>query len=456
MRVRRAAGVAGQADDGPGLELVEHQVDPLRALPVTHARQPRWVWGIPYAGRACGRLPGSRIRPMSNEFPLFALSEEHQAIREAVRDRVRRPRSRRTPPRSTRTAATPRRPPTALQPADFHAPHVPEEYGGAGADALATVHRDRGGRPGLRELVSLIPAVNKLGSLPVMLAGSEELKKKYLTPVAAGEGGFSYCLSEPEAGSDAVGDEDPGRPRRRRLGAQRREALDHQRRRLRVLHGDGGDRPRRSARKGISAFVVEKSDEGVSFGAPEKKLGIKGSPTREVYLDNVRIPADRMIGAEGTGFETAMRTLDHTRVTIAAQAVGVAQGALDYALGYAKERQQFGKPIAEFQGLQFLLADMGMKVEAARQLTYAAAGRSERGDADLTFFGAAAKCFASDVAMEVTTNAVQVLGGYGYTRDYPVERMMRDAKITQIYEGTNQVQRIVMARQLLAGVQSEL
>ncbi len=204
--------------------------------------------------------------------------------------------------------------------------------------------------------------------------------------------------------------------------------------------------------KGISAFVVEKSDPGVSFGAPEKKLGIKGSPTREVYLDRVRIPADRMIGAEGTGFETAMKTLDHTRVTIAAQAVGVAQGALDYALGYAQERQQFGHAIAEFQGLQFLLADMGMKIEAARQMTYAAAGRSERGDKDLTFFGAAAKCFASDVAMEVTTNAVQVLGGYGYTRDYPVERMMRDAKITQIYEGTNQVQRVVMARQLLKGL----
>ena len=207
---------------------------------------------------------------------------------------------------------------------------------------------------------------------------------------------------------------------------------------------------------GISAFVVERSDAGVSFGAPEKKLGIKGSPTREVYLDKVRIPADRMIGEEGSGFTTAMQTLDHTRVTIAAQAVGVAQGALDYALHYAKERQQFGKAIADFQGLQFMLADMGMKVEAARQMTYAAAGRSERGDDDLTFFGAAAKCFASDVAMEVTVNAVQVLGGYGFTRDYPVERMMRDAKITQIYEGTNQVQRIVMARQLLAGVQSNL
>jgi alkylation response protein AidB-like acyl-CoA dehydrogenase len=302
---------------------------------------------------------------------------------------------------------------------------------------------------------SLIPAVNKLGSLPVMISGSEELKATYLTRLAAGEGGFSYCLSEPEAGSDAAamkcravrdGDDwvlDGVKRWITNAGVSEFYTV------MAVTDPDQGAR-------GISAFVVEKSDEGVSFGAKEKKLGIKGSPTREVYLDSVRIPGDRMIGAEGTGFETAMKTLDHTRVTIAAQAVGVAQGALDFALGYARERQQFGKPIAEFQGLQFLLADMGMKVEAARQLTYAAAGRSERGDDDLTFFGAAAKCFASDVAMEVTTNAVQVLGGYGYTRDYPVERMMRDAKITQIYEGTNQVQRIVIARQLLAGVQSEL
>jgi alkylation response protein AidB-like acyl-CoA dehydrogenase len=342
----------------------------------------------------------------------------------------------------------------ALLAADFHAPHVPEEYGGAGADALATVLV-------IEEVAracvssSLIPAVNKLGSLPVQLAGSEELKKHYLGALARGEGGFSYCLSEPEAGSDAAA------MRTRAV----RDGEDW------VLHGtkrwisNAGESefytvlavtdPEKRTR-GISAFVVEKSDAGVSFGAPEKKLGIKGSPTREVYLDNVRVPADRMIGEEGTGFELAMRTLDHTRVTIAAQAVGVAQGALDYALEYAKERQQFGKSISDFQGLQFLLADMGMKVEAARQMTYAAAGRSERGDADLTFFGAAAKCFASDVAMQVTVDAVQVLGGYGYTKDYPVERMMRDAKITQIYEGTNQVQRIVMARQLLAGIQSQV
>jgi alkylation response protein AidB-like acyl-CoA dehydrogenase len=394
---------------------------------------------------------------MSSDFPLYALSEEHQAIREAVRAVC----DAKVAPFAAdvdENARYPQEAHDALLASDFHAPHVPEEYGGAGADALATVIV-------IEEVAracvssSLIPAVNKLGSLPVLISGSEELKAKYLGLLATGAGGFSYCLSEPDAGSDAVG-------MKTRAVLDRGSDGDHY-----ILNGvkrwitNAGvsefytvmavtDASLRS--KGISAFVVEKSDPGVSFGAPEKKLGIKGSPTREVYLDNVRIPADRMIGAEGTGFETAMRTLDHTRVTIAAQAVGVAQGALDYALGYAQERQQFSKPIAEFQGLQFLLADMGMKVEAARQLTYAAAGRSERGDADLTFFGAAAKCFASDVAMEVTTNAVQVLGGYGYTRDYPVERMMRDAKITQIYEGTNQVQRIVMARQLLAGVQSEL
>ncbi|TYL52029.1 acyl-CoA dehydrogenase [Nocardioides sp. BGMRC 2183] len=387
---------------------------------------------------------------MGNDFTSYGLSEEHRAIREAVRalcdDKV-------TPYAAVvdEEARYPQEAHDALVAADFHAPHVPEAYGGAGADALATcIVIEEVARACVSS--SLIPAVNKLGSLPVQLGGSEELKQTYLSRLAAGEGGFSYCLSEPDAGSDAA--------------AQKTRAVrdgDHY-----VLNGvkrwitNAGvsefytvlastDPDARS--RGITAFVVEKSDQGVSFGAPEKKLGIKGSPTREVYLDNVRIPASRMIGAEGEGFELAMRTLDHTRVTIAAQAVGVAQGALDYALGYVQERQQFGRPIADFQGLQFLLADMGMKVEAARQLTYAAAAKSERGDADLTFFGASAKCIASDVAMEVTTNAVQALGGYGYTRDYPVERMMRDAKITQIYEGTNQVQRIVAARQLLQGVQ---
>ncbi|BDD72609.1 MULTISPECIES: acyl-CoA dehydrogenase [Streptomyces] len=381
----------------------------------------------------------------SADFDLYRPSEEHDMLRDAVRSLAEA----KIAPYAAAVDEEARFPQEALDALtanDLHAVHVPEEYGGAGADALATVIV-------IEEVAracassSLIPAVNKLGSLPVILSGSEELKKKYMTPLAKGDGMFSYCLSEPDAGSDAA-------------GMKTRAVRDGD---FWVLNGvkrwitNAGvseyytvmavtDPDKRS--KGISAFVVEKSDEGVSFGAPEKKLGIKGSPTREVYLDNVRIPADRMIGAEGTGFATAMKTLDHTRITIAAQALGIAQGALDYAKGYVKERKQFGKPIADFQGIQFMLADMAMKIEAARQLTYAAAAKSQRGDSDLTFQGAAAKCFASDVAMEVTTDAVQLLGGYGYTRDYPVERMMRDAKITQIYEGTNQVQRIVMARNL--------
>jgi alkylation response protein AidB-like acyl-CoA dehydrogenase len=213
--------------------------------------------------------------------------------------------------------------------------------------------------------------------------------------------------------------------------------------------------PDRGAR-GISAFVVEKADPGVSFGALEKKLGIKGSPTRTVILSDARIPADRIIGAPGTGFKTALATLDHTRITIAAQALGIAQGALDYAIGYIKERRQFGQAIADFQGIQFMLADMAMRLEASRQLTYHAAALSEQAMTgakvpNLTFVSSACKTMASDTAMSVTTDAVQLLGGYGYVSDYPVERMMRDAKITQIYEGTNQVQRMVMARQLLKG-----
>ncbi|WP_380279049.1 acyl-CoA dehydrogenase family protein [Kitasatospora purpeofusca] len=379
------------------------------------------------------------------DFDLFRISEEHEMLRAAVRSLAEA----KIAPFAADVDEQGRFPQEALDALrgnDLHAVHVPEEFGGAGADALATVIV-------IEEVArvcassSLIPAVNKLGSLPVQLSGSPELKAKYLGALARGEGMFSYCLSEPEAGSDAA-------------GMRTRAVRDGD---FWVLNGvkrwitNAGvsefytvmavtDPEKRS--KGISAFVVEKGDAGVSFGAPERKLGIKGSPTREVYFDNVRIPVDRMIGAEGTGFATAMRTLDHTRVTIAAQALGIAQGALDYAKGYVGERRQFGKPIGDFQGVQFMLADMAMKLEAARQLTYAAAARSQRGDGDLTFFGAAAKCFASDAAMEITTDAVQLLGGYGYTRDYPLERMMRDAKITQIYEGTNQIQRIVMARNL--------
>ncbi len=390
-------------------------------------------------------------RGMSSDFPAFALSPEHQALRESVRaladDKIA--------PHAAKVdeaAQFPQEAHDALVKADLHAIHIPEAYGGPGADAIATaIVIEEVARACASS--SLIPAVNKLGTVPLLLAGSEELKTRYLKPVASGAAMFCYALSEPEAGSDAAA------MKTRAVRDGENFVLNGTKR---WITNAGVSRyytvmavtDPAAAAAGISAFVVEKDDPGFSFGAPEHKLGIKGSPTRELYFDNCVIPADRMIGAEGSGFHTALATLDHTRITIAAQALGIAQGALDYAIGYVKERRQFGRAVAEFQGIQFMLADMAMKLEAARQLTYAAAARSERAmlgepAADLTFMSSACKCFASDVAMDVTTEAVQLLGGYGYVNDYPVERMMRDAKITQIYEGTNQIQRVVMARQLL-------
>jgi alkylation response protein AidB-like acyl-CoA dehydrogenase len=385
---------------------------------------------------------------------MYAVGEEHELLRQTARELAEA----KIAPFAADVDAASRFPAEALAAltgASLHAVHIPEAYGGEGADALAAVIV-------IEEVAracassSLIPAVNKLGTVPLLLSGSEDLKRRYLTPVARGEALFSYALSEAGAGSDAA--------------SMRTTA---------VRDGDwwvlNGTKmwitnagvsqyytvmavtdPAKGAR-GISAFVVEKTDPGVSFGEPEKKLGIKGSPTRTVILEDTRIPADRIIGAEGTGFKTALATLDHTRITIAAQALGIAQGALDYAVGYVKERRQFGQAVADFQGVQFMLADMAMKLAAARQLTYHAAALSELAMAgarvpSLTFISAACKTLASDTAMAVTTDAVQLLGGYGYVRDYPVERMMRDAKITQIYEGTNQIQRVVMARQLLRGL----
>jgi alkylation response protein AidB-like acyl-CoA dehydrogenase len=372
------------------------------------------------------------------------IDEEYEALRESVRALA----TKKIAPFAKAVDEESRFPQEAyeaLQSADLAAAHVDSKYGGQGADALATVII-------IEEVArvcgssSLIPAVNKLGSLPIILAGSDELKEKYLTQLAKGKG-FSYCLSESEAGSDAA--------------AMKTKA---------VKNGDdwviSGSKKWISnagfsdfytvlaqtdstlGAKGITAFVIEKSDSGVSFGAHEKKMGFRGSPTREVYFDDVKISDDRRLGQIGSGFALAMQTLDHTRITIAAQALGIAQGAFEVATKYSHERKQFGKEIFDFQGVQFMLADMAMNIAAARSLTYAAAVKSERGEKDLTFFSAAAKCFATDVAMKVTTDAVQVLGGYGYVSDYPVERMMRDAKLTQIYEGTNQVQRVVMARHL--------
>jgi len=388
---------------------------------------------------------------MSTDIAAYALSEEHQALRESVRQLAED----KIAPYAAEVDEQSRFPQEAhdaLVKADLHAVHIPEAYGGAGGDALAAVIV-------IEEIArvcassSLIPAVNKLGTVPLLLAGSEDVKRCYLPHVAAGEAMFSYALSEPEAGSDAaamrtraVRDGDTYR-----LNGTKRWITNAG---ISAYYTVMAVTEPGAGAQGISAFVIESGDAGFSLGAPEHKLGIKGSPTRELYFDNCVIPADRLIGEEGSGFRTALATLDHTRITIAAQALGIAQGALDYAAGYVKERKQFGQAIAEFQGIQFMLADMAMQVEAARQLTYAAAARSERamnGEQvpDLTFMSSACKCYASDVAMQVTTDAVQLLGGYGYVSDYPVERMMRDAKITQIYEGTNQIQRVVIARQLL-------
>jgi alkylation response protein AidB-like acyl-CoA dehydrogenase len=387
------------------------------------------------------------VDTMMTNFEPYQMPEEYHQLRQTVRELAEN----KIAPHAADVDEDSRFPQEAydaLVAADLHAPHVPSAYGGQEADALAVCII-------IEEIArvcassSLIPAVNKLGSLPIMLAGTPEMQAAYLPALADGSAMISYCLSESQAGSDA--------------GAMTTKA---------VREGDdwilNGSKkwitnagvskyytvlavtdPDKGTRGGISVFLVDSADEGVSFGAPERKQGIKGSPTREVYLDNVRIGSDRVIGEIGTGFALAMRTLDHTRITIAAQALGIAQGALDAAVDYAKQREQFGKPIADFQGMQFMLADMATQIAAARHLTYAAAAASEREDDDLTFLSATSKTFASDTAMRVTTDAVQVLGGYGYTRDYPLERMMRDAKITQIYEGTNQVQRIVTARQLL-------
>src|ERR1700761_4706888 len=420
---------------------------------------------------------------MNEEFPAYAPSEEHELLRPTVRELAET----KIAPAAADVDDKSRFPQEALDAltgAGLHAIHIPEAYGGEGADALATVIV-------IEEVArvcassSLIPAVNKLGTVPVLLSGSEELKQKFLAPVARGEAMFSYALSEAGAGSGAAALKSPaplpggagGAPLFPTAlpGAGAGGAAAAMKTRA-VRDGDSwvlnGTKmwitnagvsqfytvmavtsPGQGAR-GISAFVVDKDDPGVSFGPPEKKLGIKGSPTRQVILEDARIPADRIIGEEGTGFKTALATLDHTRITIAAQALGIAQGALDYATGYVQQREQFGQPISDFQGIQFMVADMAMKLEAARQLTYHAAIQSEQAmngvkQPTLTFSSSAAKCFASDVAMDITTDAVQLLGGYGYVKDYPVERMMRDAKITQIYEGTNQIQRMVMARQLL-------
>ncbi|MCP2258642.1 Acyl-CoA dehydrogenase [Streptoalloteichus tenebrarius] len=387
---------------------------------------------------------------MNPSFGTYQLAEEHEALREAVRALAEKE----IAPHAAAVDEEERFPAEAhdaLVKAGFAAVHVPEAYDGQGADSVATcIVIEEVAR--VCASSSLIPAVNKLGTMPILLSASEELKKQVLPSVASGEAMASYALSEREAGSDTAS-----------MRTRARLDGDHW-----VLNGtkcwitNAGestwytvmavtDPNAAKPSQGISAFVVHKDDPGFEVGPKERKLGIKGSPTREIYFQDCTIPADRIIGEPGTGLKTALATLDHTRPTIGAQAVGIAQGALDASIAYVRDRKQFGRAISDFQGVQFMLADMAMKVEAARHMVYVSAARAERGEPDLGFISAAAKCFASDVAMEVTTNAVQLFGGAGYTRDFPVERMMRDAKITQIYEGTNQIQRVVMSRALLRG-----
>jgi alkylation response protein AidB-like acyl-CoA dehydrogenase len=331
-----------------------------------------------------------------------------------------------------------------------------ERHGGTGLDTIAqSILIEEIARADAT--TSLIPIVQKLGALPILLSGTEEQKDRYLPRLASGEWLAAFALTEAAAGSDVAAN----RMRATRAGDQ--YVLNGSKRF--ITHGSVANLltvfaltdPDAGGRKGMSAFIVETDTPG--FGAPrvEHKMGIRGSPTAELTFDGVQVPLDNRLGEEGEGFKIAMATLDRSRLGIAAQAVGIAQGALDAAVTYAADRKQFGQRVVDFQGIQWMLADMASQTEAARQLTYAAAAHVDAQAHDLPYWTSSAKLVAGDVAMKVTTDAVQVLGGYGYIAEYPVERMMRDAKITQLYEGTQQIQRLIVARQLLqrAGVSTK-
>ena len=377
----------------------------------------------------------------------FALSDTHRQFRDSMRkfaeDRVAP-----NAAAADRDSAFPQASFDACRDLELPALGIPEQYGGAGADMITqAIMAEEVARVCASTAVTLL--ISKLSMLPVMNWAGEDLKRQYLPKIASGEYQGSYCLSEADAGSDVAS----MRTRAVRDG-------DHY-----VLTGtkhwitnagvsdvytvfavtDPG-----AGRRGISCFLVE-ADWGVVVAPHEDKMGLRGSPTAGISFDEVRVPATHLIGEEGKGFTIAMHTLDRSRPTIGSQAVGIAQGAVDAAADYMRERKAFGKTIADLQGLRFMLADMAMKTEVARTMTYRACSLIDDGDpeAELTMVGAMAKCFASDTAMSVTTDAVQLLGGYGYTKDFPVERFMRDAKITQIYEGTNQIQRVVIAKKLL-------
>ena len=319
------------------------------------------------------------------------------------------------------------------------------EYGGTGTGALML-------NMAVEEIAkacastALILMIQELGTLPIRLFGSEELKQRFLPRCASGEWSPAFALSEPDAGSDpggmltkAVQDGDEWVINGTKNWITNLGIADFY-----VVFAVTD--PQAGHSRGITAFVVEADRPGFSVGKLEHKLGIRGSPTGQPIFDDVRVPQENIVGDVNRGFKVAMATLDHSRLGVAAQALGIAQGATDYAAAYARERKQFGQPINSFQAIQFKLADMETQSAAARELLYQACAKIDRGDADVGKYSAMAKLFCSDVAMRVTVEAVQVLGGYGYVKEYPVERMLRDAKITQIYEGTNEIQRLVIAR----------
>ncbi len=334
-----------------------------------------------------------------------------------------------------------------LADADLFGVYIPEEYGGLGGGVMEQLLV-------VEELsrvcsgVAVSYAASGLGAFPILLFGNEEQKQKYIPDIAAGKKLAAFALTEANAGSDAAAIETTATP-----------DGDYY-----VLNGtkqwitNGGEAEvytviamtdKKKGSRGASAFIVEKGTPGFSFGKKEDKMGIRASATRELIFNDCRIPRANLLGREGMGFIIAMKTLDRTRPGIGAQAVGIAQGALEEAVKYSRERVQFGQPISSFQAIQHMLADMATQVEAARALVYATARMIDSGAKDFSKESAMAKLFASDVAMRVTTDAVQIFGGYGYMKEYPVEKMMRDAKITQIYEGTNQIQRNVIALELI-------
>ena len=330
---------------------------------------------------------------------------------------------------------------------DLFGIYIEEKYGGTGGGvmnlALATEEFSKacGG-------IAVCYAASALGAYPIILYGSEEQKQKYLPDLASGKKLAAFALTEAGAGSDAGA-----------VATIAKKDGDYY-----ILNGtkqwitNGGEAEvytviavtdKTKGSRGASAFIVEKGTPGFEFGKKENKMGIRASATRELIFNDCKIPKENLLGKEGLGFIVAMKTFDKSRPGIGAQSVGIAQGALDHAIKYAKERVQFGKPISSFQGIQFMLADMATQLEAARALTYAAARIIDSGEKDISRISAQAKLFASDACMKVTTDAVQIFGGYGYMKEYPVEKYMRDAKITQIYEGTNQIQRGIIASGLI-------